>query len=64
MAEITDFRERYVEKARMLEYLNHCWNLIEGGVAIAAGALAGSRLWWPWCGFFIENGSGAALLRG
>jgi len=52
-----------VRRGRRLEYFTIGWNLLEGGVATAAGAMAGSV---SLIGFgvdsFIEVASGAALL--
>jgi divalent metal cation (Fe/Co/Zn/Cd) transporter len=50
-------------RGRRLEYFTIAWNVVEGGVSIAAGALAGST---ALVGFgvdsAIESASGAALL--
>jgi divalent metal cation (Fe/Co/Zn/Cd) transporter len=64
MAEpLTVDRTTLARRGRRLEYFTIGWNLIEGGVAIAAGAMAGSI---SLVGFgvdsFIEVASGAALL--
>lgn len=52
-----------VSRGRRLEYLTLAWNLVEGAISIAAGALAGSA---SLVGFgvdsFIESASGGILL--
>ena len=56
-------RAAIVQRGRRLEYFTIVWNLLEGLIAVAAGALAGSI---SLLGFgldsFIEVASGAALL--
>jgi divalent metal cation (Fe/Co/Zn/Cd) transporter len=56
-------RAAIVQRGRRLEYFTIVWNLLEGLIAVAAGALAGSI---SLIGFgldsFIEVASGAALL--
>lgn len=56
-------RTAFVQRGRRLEYLSIAWNSIEGGVAVAAGVIAGSI---ALVGFgldsFIEVTSGLTLL--
>jgi len=59
----TIMRQRDLRRGIRLEYLTIAWNLVEGAVAVASGAVAGSI---ALIGFgvdsFIETSSGAALL--
>jgi divalent metal cation (Fe/Co/Zn/Cd) transporter len=56
-------RVQHIERGMFLEYLTIGWNLVEGGVAVASGAIAGSV---ALVGFgidsFIETSSGGVLL--
>ncbi len=56
-------RAQLLQRGRRLEYLTLAWNVLEGGVSITAGVLAGSV---ALIGFgvdsFIESLSGAVLL--
>jgi divalent metal cation (Fe/Co/Zn/Cd) transporter len=63
MSELTIARQATAHRGRRLEYFTIAWNSLEGLVAVAAGAVAGSI---SLVGFgidsFIEVTSGAALL--
>src|SRR3954453_3300721 len=63
MTEVTLDRRASAEQGRRLEYFTIIWNSLEGLIAVAAGAVAGSI---SLVGFgvdsFIEVTSGAALL--
>src|SRR5215467_366013 len=56
-------RGQHLQRGILLEYLTIAWNLIEGIVAVASGAISGSI---ALIGFgidsFIETSSGAILL--
>jgi divalent metal cation (Fe/Co/Zn/Cd) transporter len=63
MATLTTTRGQHIQRGIRLEYLTIAWNVIEGVVAIASGAIAGSI---ALVGFgidsFIETSSGGILL--
>lgn len=63
MIETANDRQALARRGRRLEYLTIAWNLLEGTIAVIAGAVAGSI---SLVGFgadsFVEVTSGAALL--
>jgi divalent metal cation (Fe/Co/Zn/Cd) transporter len=63
MTAVVDLRPRLLSRALRLEYLTVGWNMVEGGVAIAAAIAAGSvALMGFGIDSFVESASGAVLI--